>query len=283
MCLQKPEQYTVPDQGYELTLSHRQAGYNIAMQYENRVMACQSETPRATVPRPTLLDWLLPPHCVLCGLPTGPACLCSLCRESLTWAGTCCRRCGLPLTAAGDSRCGQCTLHPPPFTETLYPLQYLFPADRLVQAFKFRRQHVAGRILARLMSEWIASRDTAHPDALVPVPLHPLRLFRRSFNQSHELAAHIGKVLGIPVQAAALRRRRHTRAQSGLDRRQRGRNVRGAFHWHGHRPPPRHVALVDDVMTTGTTVIECTRILKQAGARRVDVWVAARAIPPQQR
>jgi len=179
--------------------------------------------------------------------------------------------------------CGQCILHPPPFTETVYPLQYLFPVDRLVQAFKFGRQQAAGRILARLMCECISRRNTSHPVTLIPVPLHSLRLFRRSFNQSYELASYIGRVLGIPLQAASLRRRRHTRAQSGLDRRQRRRNVQGAFYWHGRQPPPRHVALVDDVMTTGTTVTECARVLKNAGAKRVDVWVAARAIPPGQR
>ncbi len=253
------------------------------MQYENRALACQSEKGPVTKTCTTLLDLLLPPHCILCGLPSGPACICTVCRQALTWAGRRCRQCGLPLAAVGDSSCGQCILHPPPFTETVYPLQYLFPADRLVQAFKFRRQHAAGRILAQLMCEWIGNQQTDHPDALIPVPLHTLRLFKRSFNQSYELATHISRVLGIPLQAGSLRRHRNTRAQSGLDRRQRRHNVHGAFYWHGRQPPPRHVALVDDVMTTGTTVTECARVLKKAGSQRVDVWVAARAIPPGQR
>jgi ComF family protein len=166
----------------------------------------------------------------------------------------------------------------PPFSLTLYPLQYRFPADRLVQAFKFNRQLAAGRVLAELMCEHIRGRDILPPDALVPVPLHAWRLFQRGFNQSYELAVHIGRALGIPLQANGLRRRRNTRAQSGLDRKQRRRNVRGAFHWKSRRPPCHHVALVDDVMTTGTTVAECARVLKRAGARRVDVWLAARAM-----
>lgn len=247
------------------------------MQYENRAEACQSEKGSGNA-RPTLLDWLLPPHCVLCGLPSGPACICAVCKKALTRAGPRCRQCGLPLTAENDSLCGQCILHPPPFNEVVYPLQYQFPVDRLVQAFKFQRQHTAGRILARLMCEWISNQPVDHPDALVPVPLHTQRLFKRSFNQSYELAAHIGRVLGIPLQSTSLRRRRNTCAQSGLDRRQRRANVRGAFSWRNQQPPPRHVALVDDVMTTGTTVIECARILRKAGAKHVDVWVAARAI-----
>lgn len=252
------------------------------MQYENRMPACQSAT-RPGRKRPTLLDLLLPPHCVLCGLSSGPACICAVCKQALTWAGLHCRQCGLPLTAEGDRLCGHCILHPPPFSEVVYPLQYLFPADRLVQAFKFRRQHTAGRILASLMCEWIRSQATVVPDALVPVPLHALRLLRRSFNQSYEIAAHISRVFGLPLVATSLRRHRNTRAQSGLDRRARKRNVHGAFYWRGQQVPPRHVALIDDVMTTGTTVTECARILKIAGCTRVDVWVAARAIPPGQR
>jgi predicted amidophosphoribosyltransferase len=87
-------------------------------------------------------------------------------------------------------------------------------------------------------------------------------------------------VLNIPMLSSALRRHRNTHAQSGLNRKQRQKNVHGAFYWHGRRKPGRHVALVDDVMTTGTTVTECARVLRKAGARRVDVWVAARAISP---
>lgn len=226
------------------------------------------------------LDFLLPPHCVLCGLPAGRSCLCPVCREELAWAGSCCSQCGLPLATDYDDVCGACIRSTPPFANTVYPLQYTFPADRLVQAFKFNRQLAAGRVLAQLMCEWMIEHDVSCPDALIPVPLHPLRMFKRGFNQAHELAAHVGRELGIPLHAGALRRRRNTRAQSGLDGRQRRRNMRGAFYWHGRYPPAPHVALVDDVMTTGTTVTECARLLKKAGARRVDVWLAARALGP---
>jgi ComF family protein len=157
-------------------------------------------------------------------------------------------------------------------------MQYRFPANKLVQAFKFNRQLAAGRVLAGLMCRHIANRDVPFPDALVPVPLHAWRQFRRGFNQSYELAACVGRTLGIPLQAAGLRRRRHTRAQSGLDRSQRRRNVRGAFQWVTRQPPRPHVALVDDVMTTGTTAAECARVLRRAGAQRVDIWLAARAL-----
>jgi len=114
---------------------------------------------------------------------------------------------------------------------------------------------------------------------LIPVPLHHLRMIKRGFNQACELGSYPSRLLGIPLLATGLRRKRNTKAQSGLSRKQRRRNVRGAFYWHGRKQPGRHVALIDDVMTTGTTVSECARVLKQAGTQRVDVWVPTRAIP----
>jgi len=255
------------------------------MQYENHIMACQSEMDCATKNDAlfNLLDALLPPHCVLCGLPSNRACICQACFGDLPRAGPGCRQCGLPLAAERDKLCGQCLGRVLPFVHTVYPLQYLFPVDRLVQSFKFNRQLAAGRILARLMVEHLTHHETAYPEVLIPMPLHALRLFQRGFNQAYELAAYVGREIGIPLQAGSLRRKRHTQAQSGLSGQQRRHNVRGAFHWQGWCSPPHHVALVDDVMTTGTTVAECARVLKKAGARRVDVWVAARAIPASNR
>lgn len=255
------------------------------MKYEKHTTACQSEMGQAARGDAlfSLMDNLLPPHCVLCGLPSTRTCICGVCFGDLPRAGPACRQCGLPLGAESDKLCGRCLVRVLPFVHTVYPLQYLFPVDRLVQSFKFNRQLAAGRILAGLMCEQVTYQKTAYPEALIPMPLHTLRLFQRGFNQAFELAAYAGRVLGIPLLAGSLHRRRHTRAQSGLSGQQRRHNVRGAFHWQGWRPPPHHVALVDDVMTTGTTVAECARVLKRAGTRRVDVWVAARAIPASHR
>jgi len=159
-------------------------------------------------------------------------------------------------------------------------LQYEFPANRLVQAFKFKKQLAAGRVLSHLICEYVTQREVTLPDMLIPVPLHNRRLLSRGFNQAYELAHYTGKTFGIPLLATALRRRRNTKAQSGLSRKQRRKNVRGAFYWHGSARPGRHVVLIDDVMTTGTTLSECAVVLKKAGVKQVDVWVAARAIPP---
>ncbi len=133
--------------------------------------------------------------------------------------------------------------------------------------------------MGHLLCEYVFANDLTLPDQLIPVPLHNLRMAKRGFNQASELGNYVGKILDIPLQATALRRRRHTQAQSGLSRKQRRKNVQGAFYWHGPVLPGRHIALIDDVMTTGTTVTECTSLLKKAGAKRVDIWVAARAMP----
>lgn len=250
------------------------------MQYENRVKSCQPEKRFQVYShwREAALDWLLPPRCVLCGRASTATCICRRCAAHLPRSGPACRRCGLPLGSAMDDCCGACLQDPPPFTLTVCPLQYRFPCDRLVQGFKFKHRLAGGRVLSHLLVEYVRQCDIDLPDVLVPVPLHPRRLFGRGFNQAFELAAHGGRALGVSLCCNRLRRRRNTRAQAGLNRRQRKSNVRGAFYWRGARIPGCHAALVDDVMTTGTTVRECARVLQRAGAQRVDVWVTARAI-----
>ncbi len=255
------------------------------MKYEKHVMACQPENTIQVDRRwwHPLLDFILPPRCVLCGQSSGPVCICAGCRTDLPWHGPHCLRCGLPLGSARDTICGACIQKPPPFTRTVCPLLYEFPANRLVQAFKFKRQFAAGRVLSHLLCEYVALQEVVLPDMLIPVPLHNLRMLKRGFNQAYEMAAYAGGVLHIPLLATALRRRRNTPAQSGLSRKQRRKNLQGAFYWHGCVRPARHVVLVDDVMTTASTLTECARVLKKAGAKRIDVWVAARAVPANRR
>jgi len=225
------------------------------------------------------VNLLLPPRCVLCDQPSGSICICEPCKNDLPRTTPQCYQCGLPLPAGHDKTCGQCLKHPPFYDHTVSPLNYTFPTDQLVRALKFHRQLAEGRVLSHLLYEHIITGAHTLPDQLIPVPLHRLRMIKRGFNQAFELGRYPGSMLGIPLQITSLRRKRNTRAQSGLSRGQRLSNVRGAFYWRGHKTPGRHVALIDDVMTTGTTVSECARVLKIAGAERVDVWVPARAIP----
>jgi len=224
-------------------------------------------------------NMLMPPYCVLCNQPSEVDCLCNACKADLPFAHRPCYRCGLPLGSEKDRICGACMISKPPFHRTISPLAYSFPVDRMLQSFKFNRQLVHGRVLAQLLVESIQHTEGKMPDIIIPVPLHSIRLLMRGFNQSFELSSHCSRVLKIPQISSSLRRRRNTPAQSGLSRSERRRNLRHAFYWTGTDIRGLHIALVDDVLTTGSTVTECAKLLLRSGAARVDVWTAARAVP----
>ncbi len=215
-----------------------------------------------------------PPRCVLCGDDAGDDNLCDGCRDDLPWVRTGCRRCAEPLPRT-IAVCGNCARSVPPFDAAWASLIYGAGAASLVHRFKFRGDLAAGRALGETLAARV--RDADRPQLLVPVPLHWSRQWRRGFNQAELLAADVTRSIDGPPVHRLLQRRRRTPAQSALAAGRRRANVRGAFACR--RPPPglRHVALVDDVMTTGATLAECTRALKRAGIERVDLWVAARA------
>lgn len=216
---------------------------------------------------------LLPARCLVCGeAGSHGQDLCLACRRALPFNRVACARCALPLPAPGT--CGACLRQPPPFTASVAALVYRFPVDRLLPRFKFHGDLAAGRLLSQLMAQAFA--DAPRPQALVPVPLHPSRLRRRGYDQALELARPLARAFALPLHADALRRVRATSAQSELDAASRRHNVRSAFFARAGGLPG-HVALVDDVMTTGATLAECARALQRAGVSRVDVWVAARA------
>jgi len=149
---------------------------------------------------------------------------------------------------------------------------YLPPISRLLQRFKFHGDLAAGRLLAALMLEGLAGVD--RPQALVPMPLHRGRLRQRGYDQALELAWPVARGLGLTVAPRLLWRHRATQAQSELSATARARNVRGAF---AARPCGlAHVALLDDVLTTGATVQAASLALHRAGVERVDAWVCAR-------
>jgi len=160
-------------------------------------------------------------------------------------------------------------------------MEYRFPVDQLIQALKFNADLVAGGLLAGLLLEQLLGREDALPLAILPIPLHPKRQRSRGFNQSSEIARHLGKALSLPVLEDRLERWRHDPPQSTLGALQRRRNVRGAYRLRSRKGPlPEAIALVDDVVTTGSTVDAATRVLKSAGVRRVEVWAVARATGP---
>ncbi len=218
--------------------------------------------------------WLLPSRCLVCGeRGDNGHDLCGNCADSLPWNRCACARCGVPLPISAEL-CGACLRRPPPLDGVHAALVYGFPLDRLVPRFKFHGDLAAGRLLARLMADALPAAP--RPQALVPVPLHPARLRGRGYDQALELARPLARQLRIPLLADGLRRVRDTAPQSELDAGARRRNLRGAFA-AGSGPLPAHVALVDDVMTTGATLHAAARALRRAGVARVEAWVCARA------
>ena len=216
---------------------------------------------------------LFAPRCLLCTEPglSGQD-LCAECRRALPWNDCACLHCAIPLPAPGA--CGECLQQPPPLAETHAAFLYGFPLDRLVPRLKFHNDLAAGRLLSELMAETFAALP--RPQALVPVPLHATRLRQRGYDQALELAKPLAQALDIPLHAEALRRQRATAAQSELDADARQRNLRGAFALQPGHALPEHVALVDDVMTTGATLQAAAKTLRRAGVLRVDAWVCAR-------
>ncbi|WP_260292735.1 ComF family protein [Sedimenticola hydrogenitrophicus] len=220
-----------------------------------------------------ILSLLYPDHCRLCDAPARAG-LCAGCREELPYNAQGCRRCGLPLTLGRELVCGHCLQHPPAVDRSLIPFLYAAPIDRLIGQFKFSGRLAQGRLLSRLLGDHL-ERQATLPELLIPVPLHPSRLRQRGYNQALELARPLGRRFAIPLDHQSCSRIRHTRPQHALNKHQRRQNIRGAF--QVSQPiTARHVALVDDVVTTSNTVNELARQLKRAGVARVDVWAVAR-------
>ena len=171
--------------------------------------------------------------------------------------------------------CGDCLRRSPALTHTCAVFVYGFPLDRLIPRFKFHRDLAAGRLMAELMAGALGT--TPRPDAIVPVPLHARRMRERGYDQALELARPLAAALGLPLRSDLLQRVRATAPQSELDAGQRQRNLAKAFAARNEAIPLQHVALVDDVMTTGATLEAAARALQGAGVQRVDAWVCARA------
>ncbi|SFS16427.1 comF family protein [Dyella sp. OK004] len=218
---------------------------------------------------------LLPWRCQLCGAPGQDGLdLCHACDADLPRNRSCCARCALPLPHAAEL-CGECQRRLPPWDAAWAPFRYGWPLDRLESRFKFGADLAAGRTLSKLWAREFTSLEK--PDLILPVPLHPKRLRQRGYNQALELARPLAAAWHVPMRSDILQRERDTAAQTELDRAARRRNMRGAFSLSASIALPAHIALLDDVMTTGATLAECALRLKRAGVRRVDVWALARA------
>lgn len=210
--------------------------------------------------------------CRLCGSESGAELLCAGCAGDLPVLPEHCPQCALP--SPGGALCGHCLNQPPRFDRTLALWRYDFPCDTLVRALKY-----GARIaLAGFFARSLLNSGLPPVDLIVPMPLHPRRLAERGFNQALEIARELGRLAGVSVAVRGVRRVKNTVPQTELPYDRRATNVRGAFDCNLDLSDTS-VAVVDDVMTTGATLDELARVLKRAGAPRVENWVVARTMP----
>lgn len=225
-------------------------------------------------------QYLLPTSCILCAQPGhGAMDICNSCLLSLPKNQHSCYCCGLPLEQEipVTALCGSCISALPAFSNTVAPYLYLHSMRYLVQQLKFNTRYELARLLGQLLADHLlADPGLEIPELLIPVPLHPARYRLRGFNQAQEIARTIARQTNIPLNYSCCVREKNTLQQVNLTAKKRQKNLRRAF----RVTSPilvRHVAIIDDVMTTGATVNELAKSLSQAGVERIDVWVCARA------
>ena len=220
---------------------------------------------------------LFPAKCLLCGAPSTEGMdICCHCLDDLPHNHNRCQICSLPLsTNHAQPICGKCLKRAPRFDHCYAPFSYAYPLSGLISDFKFSGKFYSGRLLAKLLTDFLERDEIELPELIIPVPLHPTRLRERGFNQALELAKPIGRHFNIPIDIQSCSRIKATATQSTLDKKIRSKNMRGAFKI-AQGFSCKHLAIVDDVVTTGNTVNELAKIIKASGVQRVDVWALAR-------
>jgi len=224
---------------------------------------------------------LYPPRCLLCDRPGHEGMdLCNHCYQFLPFNQTACVVCALPLppeTSEG-AVCGRCQKKAPYYDEAFSVFSYQQPMVWLIQQLKFNEKLAQARLLGELLaaSDCIERMQVDGDICILPVPLFKKRLSQRGFNQSIELARALSKKTSWVMELHRVQRVRDTSAQTGLDAKARRKNIRSAFAMI-EPLPQKHVVIVDDVVTTGSTVNELSRVLKKSGVERVTVLSLARA------
>jgi ComF family protein len=214
---------------------------------------------------------VLPQHCILCQATATDQLVCAACHATLPWIGAACPQCALP-TQRGQL-CGACLSDPPRFDAATAAFIYDWPLAPLIHDYKY-----AGNLaLARFFANALTARIAGTVDLIVPMPLAPARLRERGFNQALEIARVVSRTTGVKLATAACRRVLDSAPQAALPWRERAKNIRGAFVCDIDLTGMR-VAVIDDVLTTGSTLNELARNLRKKGAIEIQGWVVARTL-----
>jgi ComF family protein len=227
-----------------------------------------------------LKAWCMPPVCILCHqLSDRLEDLCQPCKNDMPILPQTCPRCAKTFTTSGYA-CGECLRKPPPFDAAYALFSYQKPITKMIMDLKFQSGLVNAKILGAWMAETIKDswyRDKPLPTLIIPMPLHAKRLRERGFNQSLEIARPIARTLKLPLDLTSCARIKATKAQATLPAEHRRGNIKDAF-TAKNSLRGQHIALLDDVTTTGCSMTELAKTCKKAGASRIDVWYCARAV-----
>lgn len=202
--------------------------------------------------------------------------LCESCEQDLPIIKNCCVSCGKVL-GVDQRECGFCLKNGLNNIKTKVFFDYKPPIDQIILNFKFQNNLVGGRVLSELLANHIDKQccDRVKPEVIIPVPLHPKRLRVRGYNQALEISKSISRKLNIPIDKFSIIRKKNTKAQATLSLKERKNNLKGAFS-NARKIHYKHVAIVDDVITTGNTVRELCKLLKRLGVEQIDVWCLAK-------
>ncbi|QLZ67871.1 ComF family protein [Legionella sp. PC1000] len=214
--------------------------------------------------------------CVLCNqFHHSKMAVCTSCIEFMTRLGPACHYCAYPLPDIHLFVCGRCIKKTPYFDRALINYVFEEPLRNLLHQFKYRNGLYLGSFLSQLMVHSLP-KDEVMPQCLIPVPMHPQRIKSRGFNQAAVLVRLLAKKLQLPYDLTSCQKILNTEPQASLDGEQRQKNLRHAF--NVKKIPWHHVAIVDDLLTTGSTANELAFTLKKSGVKKVDVWCCARAV-----
>lgn len=215
--------------------------------------------------------------CLICDANTTSSTLplCNDCLHELPANLHTCEQCGLTLENTNSSRCGKCQTAPPAYDKTITPYVYNHAIKHLIIELKFKKKLINAYLLGKLLAQ--AAHKNTLPDFLLPVPLHKSRLRKRGFNQAMELCHVLSKELSIPILSQLITKTKATTPQSDLSAEQRKQNLHASFRLV-KSPPTGSIAIIDDVITTGTTVNEITKLLKNSGTTQVQAWACARTL-----
>lgn len=225
---------------------------------------------------------LLPAQCLLCHLPSNDKLICDHCQKELKQTRACCQHCGLSLPIS-QPFCGDCIKRSHQFTQLHALADYHPPFSILIKQLKYKKNLLAGELLGQIMIQSVRQRfsnnEIQQIDYLLPVPLHQKKQRQRGFNQAQIVSQYLSKQLTIPLLVDTIQRHKETAPQEGLSVQKREQNLHNAFAISAgqqHILKDSYIVIIDDVVTTGSTVNSLCQLLRQAGVKRIDIWCVCR-------